>query len=52
MKKKQNKYFKYKVYSYRLDDKTWKRLKKLKIKEGVSWNILFNRMGDSFEGET
>jgi hypothetical protein len=36
--------FRYKGYSFRLDDRTYKKLKELKEKEGISWNRLFYKL--------
>lgn len=41
---------KYKAYSFRLNEKTIKRLKELK-KRGKSWNLIFKELVDKYEGE-
>jgi len=35
---------KYKGYSFKLNEKTYKQLRKLKEKKNLSWNLLFLEM--------
>ena len=39
MEKKQK--IKYKVFQFRLNDETYKKLKQIKKKKGLTWNLTF-----------
>ena len=47
----ENKKIEYKTFSFRLNEKTVKRLRKVKKEKNLSWNIIFKEFVDNCESK-